>query len=65
MMVSVTNNDTVADPRRAVAQLLRELLDSLPVGAARDVALRRAVEQRAAAIEDLCDFELKLAPQSE
>lgn len=52
-----TGDDVEQDPRRAAAELLRGLLDALPPDGSRDVALRRAVQQRAAAFDDLVNFE--------
>lgn len=43
--------------RTAAVVLLRALLEALPVGGRRDLALRRSIEQRVAALLDLDDFE--------
>lgn len=53
----MSGHDTEEDPRRLAAELLGKVLDALPVGGARDVALRVAVEQRAAALNDLVNFD--------
>jgi hypothetical protein len=45
------------DYRTEATALLRALLQALPPDGPRDVGLRSAVEQRAAGLRDLVDFE--------
>lgn len=65
MMVSMVSSDDFGQDRcRAAADLLRGLLDALLADGPRDAAVRKAVTQRAAALDDVADFELGRRPAS-